>query len=422
MKNYEICIVGLGYVGLPLAIAFAKKYSVTAYDINKSRVLELKDNFDNTNEISSEDIYRAKNNIKYTHRHSDIEKSNVYIITVPTPIDSHNKPNLKPLIDSSETVGKALKKGDIVVYESTVYPGATEDVCIPVLEEISGLKFNRDFFCGYSPERINPGDKNRTVTKIMKVTSGSTKEIAKEIDELYKDIIEAGTFLVSSIKVAEASKVIENIQRDVNIALINELALIFDRMGISTHEVIEASSTKWNFIKFLPGLVGGHCIGVDPYYLSFKAEVEGYKPDLINTARLINDGMSKYVVDKTIKIMIKNMETVKNANVLILGLSFKENCPDTRNSKVIDIVKELQSYEVNISIYDPWVPRHEEEEINSLLIKNPIESRSKFDAIIIPVAHDEFKNFTNDDFKKLSVDEPIIIDIKNITDIKTWTL
>ncbi len=422
MKNYEICIVGLGYVGLPLAIAFAKKYSVTAYDINKKRILELQDNFDHTNEISREDIKNANKNIKFTHKQSDIEKSNVYIITVPTPIDSYNKPNLKPLIDSSKTVGKALKNGDIVVYESTVYPGATEDVCIPVLEETSGLKFNKDFFCGYSPERINPGDKERTVTKIMKVTSGSTKEIAKEIDELYKNIIEAGTFLVSSIKVAEASKVIENIQRDVNIALINELALIFDRMDISTHEVIEASSTKWNFIKFLPGLVGGHCIGVDPYYLSFKAEVEGYKPDLINTARLINDGMSRYVVDKTIKIMIKNMGTVKNANVLILGLAFKEDCPDTRNSKVVDIVKELKSYEVNISIYDPWVHSHEEDEINSLLINNPLESQSKFDAIIIPVAHKEFRDYTNDDFKKLSVDEPIIIDIKNITDIKTWTL
>jgi UDP-N-acetyl-D-galactosamine dehydrogenase len=256
----------------------------------------------------------------------------------------------------------------------------------------------------------------------MKVTSGSTEKIAQEIDELYKNIIEAGTFPVSSIKVAEASKVIENIQRDVNIALINELALIFDRMGISTHEVIEASSSKWNFIKFLPGLVGGHCIGVDPYYLSFKAEAEGYKPDLINTARQINDGMSKYVVDKTIKIMIKNMKTVKNANVLILGLAFKEDCPDTRNSKVIDIVKELKIYEVNISIYDPWVPVHEDEEINSLLIKNPKESQFKYDAIIIPVAHKEFRNYTNDDFKKLSVDEPIIIDIKNITDIKTWTL
>jgi len=353
--NNKICLIGLGYVGLPLAVAFAEKFKVIGFDINQSRISELEDGYDKTLEIEDDLLSSVKNNITYTSDIQDIKSCNIYIVTVPTPIDKTNRPDLMPLIESSKTVGSVLSRNDIVIYESTVYPGVTEDICVPELERSSGMKFNKDFYCGYSPERINPGDKERTVTKILKVTSGSTPDIAKLIDNLYKQIITAGTYLASSIKVAEASKVIENTQRDVNIALINELALIFDQMGIDTNEVIEAAATKWNFIKLTPGLVGGHCIGIDPYYLTFKAEEVGYKPDLILAARQINNGMSKYIADQTIKEMIKSGKTIKGSSILMLGVTFKEDCPDMRNSKVIDIIEELKDFGADIDVYDPWV-------------------------------------------------------------------
>ena len=341
MNNPKICIVGLGYVGLPLAVAFAEKFQVIGFDISNNRIKELNADHDKTFEIENSLLKSVKNNIIYTTDIQDTKDCNIYIITVPTPIDRANRPDLSPLIDSSKTVGKVLSKGDIAIYESTVYPGVTEDICVPELEKASGMKFNEDFFCGYSPERINPGDKEHTVKNILKVTSGSTPEVAKQVNNLYKQIITAGTHMASSIKVAEASKVIENTQRDVNIALINELALIFDQMEIDTNEVIEAAASKWNFIKLTPGLVGGHCIGVDPYYLTFKAEELGYKPNLILASRQINNGMTKYIADKTIKEMIKAGKLVKESNILMLGVTFKENCPDMRNTKVIDIIDDL---------------------------------------------------------------------------------
>tara|TARA_A100001015_G_scaffold55160_1_gene60607 strand:- start:174 stop:1205 length:1032 start_codon:yes stop_codon:yes gene_type:complete len=341
LKNYKISIIGLGYVGLPLAVAFAKKYKVVGFDIDESRINQLKEGNDITFEVDESSLESIKTNITFTANIKDAEDCNIFIVTVPTPIDSSNKPDLTYLIESSLLVGTVLKTQDIVIYESTVYPGVTRDVCVPELEKSSGLAFNKDFYCGYSPERINPGDKKHTVTKIPKVTSGSTPEIAKIIDELYNEIISAGTHLASSIEVAEASKVIENTQRDVNIALINELAMIFDQMGIDTNEVIEAASTKWNFIKLKPGLVGGHCIGIDPYYLSYKAEEVGYSPDLILTAREINNGMSRFIAEKTISELSKASKAVKESEILILGFTFKEDCPDTRNTRVIDIIKVL---------------------------------------------------------------------------------
>ena len=420
----KISIIGLGYVGLPLAYAFAKKgYDVIGFDINKERIQELLKGFDRTLELDKKQLTDIQNSIKYTFDTQDIKDSNIYIVTVPTPIDKNNQPDLTPLIKSSQMIGKVLKKDDIVIYESTVYPGVTEEVCVPELEKSSKLKFNHDFYCGYSPERINPGDKKHTVTKIKKVTSGSTSQIANKVDELYRSIIEAGTFKASSIKVAEASKVIENTQRDVNIALINELALIFDTMGIDTNEVIDAAATKWNFLPFKPGLVGGHCIGVDPYYLTFKAEELGYKPNLILGARQINNGMGKYIAEQTIKYMIKNDVKVKNADVLMLGVTFKEDCPDMRNTKVVDIIEELKEYDINVDVYDPWVdPNEKKKNYHHGIIKNPFKSDKLYDAIVVAVGHTQFKNLTKDDYKSISKKEPLILDVKGIVKDPTWRL
>ncbi|MDG2297240.1 MAG: nucleotide sugar dehydrogenase [Gammaproteobacteria bacterium] len=421
MKNKKIALIGLGYVGLPLAVAFAEKFKVVGFDISSSRIQELGSGHDTTLEIEDDLLQSVRSNITYTSSIQDIKDCNDYIITVPTPIDSTNCPDLTPLIESSKTVGAVLSQNDIVIYESTVYPGATEDVCVPELENSSGLTYNQGFFCGYSPERINPGDKEHTVTKIPKVTSGSTKEIAKQVDDLYKQVIVAGTYLASSIKVAEASKVIENTQRDVNIALINELALICNQIGIDTNEVIEAASTKWNFIKLTPGLVGGHCIGIDPYYLSFKSEEVGHKPDLILAARKINNGMSKYITDQTVREMIKAGKVIKNSNILILGLTFKENCPDMRNTKVIDIIEELKNLGANVHIYDPWVDPERERNKYSI-IENPLESSKQYDAIVVAVGHEQFKAYTNNDYSRLSNGESVLIDVKNVIKNPTWRL
>jgi len=423
MINYKIAVIGLGYVGLPLAVAFAEKYSVVGFDVNQLRVDELLEGHDRTLEIENDLLASVNSNILYTSNLQDANDCNIYIVTVPTPIDKANRPDLTPLIKSSQAIGEVISKGDIVIYESTVYPGVTEDVCIPEVEKKSGLKFNVDFFAGYSPERINPGDKNHTVKKILKVTSGSTSEIAEQVDKLYKSIVTAGTFPASSIKVAEASKVIENTQRDVNIALINELALIFDQMGIDTREVIEAAATKWNFIKLMPGLVGGHCIGVDPYYLTFKAEELGYKPDLILAARQINNGMGKYIAEKTIKEMIKAGCMIKNAKVLILGATFKEGCPDMRNTKVIDIIEELKDFGTVVDVYDPWVDTEEEKKhYHHGFIDNPFESEIKYDAIIVAVGHAQFKALKMTEYEKISKHDPVIIDVKGIVPNPTWRL
>ena len=419
----KICIIGLGYVGLPLAVAFAEKMPVVGFDINQSRIDELIAGHDRTLEIDDQLLKSVADTMQYTSNLEATKDCNIYIITVPTPIDKANRPDLTPLIKSSQAVGSVINKGDIVIYESTVYPGVTEDVCIPEIEKASGLKFNTDFFAGYSPERINPGDKEHTVTKILKVTSGSTPEIAQKVDELYKSVITAGTFLASSIKVAEASKVIENTQRDVNIALINELALIFDQMGIDTKEVIEAAATKWNFIKLLPGLVGGHCIGVDPYYLTFKAEEVGYKPDLILAARQINNGMGKYVAEKTIKEMIMAGKVIKGAKILMLGVTFKEDCPDMRNTKVVDIIDELKEYGTSIDVYDPWVDQDEEKKhYHHGFINNPFEAAIKYDAIVVAVAHKQFIQLTDLDYQRISADQAIIIDVKGAVQNPTWRL
>jgi UDP-N-acetyl-D-glucosamine/UDP-N-acetyl-D-galactosamine dehydrogenase len=423
MNDLKICVVGLGYVGLPLAVAFAEKFHVTGFDINISRIQDLTNNIDKTLEVDEKLLEKIGDNINFISDIKDAIDCDIYIITVPTPIDKANRPNLKPLTDSSRLVGKILNKDNIVIYESTVYPGVTEDICVPELENASGLRFNKDFFCGYSPERINPGDKEHTVTKILKVTSGSTPEIAKKIDWLYNQIIIAGTHLASSIKVAEASKVIENTQRDMNIALINELALIFDQMNIDTNEVIAAAATKWNFIKLTPGLVGGHCIGVDPYYLTFKAEELGYKPNLILASRQINNGMGKYIADKTIKEMIKAGKVIKNANILILGVTFKEDCPDMRNTKVVDIIDELKEFDVKVDVYDPWVNSDEEKKYYKHgIISDPLKNNKKYEAIIVAVAHKQFKKYTTKNFSQLCNKEEVIIDIKNIVKNPTWRL
>ncbi|MGD9716505.1 MAG: nucleotide sugar dehydrogenase [Sulfuricurvum sp.] len=422
-ENIHISIIGLGYVGLPLAAAFAEKYRVVGFDINPRRIEELQSGYDRTLELDEAQLKAASERLIYTCDIGDIADANVYVVTVPTPIDESNRPDLTPLIKSSQTVGKVLKKGDIVIYESTVYPGVTEEVCVPELEKVSGLRFNVDFFCGYSPERINPGDKEHTVKKILKVTSGSTPEIARKVDELYKSVITAGTYLASSIKVAEASKVIENTQRDVNIALINELALIFDTMGIDTNEVIEAAATKWNFIKLKPGLVGGHCIGVDPYYLTFKAEELGYKPNLILGARQINNGMGKYIAEKTVKCMIEADKKIKNARVLVLGVTFKEDCPDLRNTKVVDIIEEMKSYRCAVDVYDPWVdPEEEKHHYRHGIVADPFQSGERYDAIIVAVGHRQFKALGMDDYRSISSGEPVIIDVKGIVPDPTWRL
>ncbi|MBP7783917.1 MAG: nucleotide sugar dehydrogenase [Aliarcobacter sp.] len=419
----KICIIGLGYVGLPLAHAFSKKYKVVGFDINKPRVDELRSGYDRTLELTNEEVNESiSNGMIYSTNMDDIKDCNVYIVTVPTPIDSTNRPDLTPLIKSSQTIGKVLKKDDIVIYESTVYPGVTEEVCVPELERESGMIFNKDFFCGYSPERINPGDKEHTVTKILKITSGSNPAIAIVVDELYKSIITAGTYKASSIKVAEAAKVIENTQRDVNIALINELALIFDTMNINTNDVIEAAATKWNFIKLKPGLVGGHCIGVDPYYLTFKSEELGYKPNLILGARQINNGMGKYIAEKTIKLMIKAGKIIKDSNILIMGLTFKENCPDIRNTKVVDIISELKDYGANIDVYEPWIDEKDKGYYDYNFVENPFENSKKYDSIVVAVGHDKFKSLSQKEYDNIINGEKIIIDVKGIVPTPSWKL
>lgn len=390
-ENIKIGVVGLGYVGLPLAIEFGKKYPVIGYDINKNRISELKLGIDKTRESEKKDIFNSEK-LEFS---SDIEKlggCNVYIVTVPTPIDIYKKPDLKPILSASKTVGKLLKMGDIVIYESTVYPGCTEEDCVPILEHESKLKFNVDFFCGYSPERINPGDKERTLTKILKITSGSTPLIAQFVDKLYTSIISAGTYLASSIKVAEAAKIIENCQRDINIAFVNELALIFEKIGIDTTEVLEAAGTKWNFLNFKPGLVGGHCIGVDPYYLTYKAESLGYLPQVILSGRRINDNMGKYVANKVIKLLIKKNIHVHQSKILVLGITFKENCPDIRNSRVIDIIEELKEFQCKVDSFDPWADTEEvKREYGISLIKNLERELNYYDGIILAVSHQDFK-------------------------------
>lgn len=406
----KICVIGLGYVGLPLAHAFSSKYEVVGFDISKWRIDELSSGYDRTLELTENQVKEAiKNGMKFSLDINDIKDCNIYIVTVPTPIDKNKKPDLTPLIKASETVGKVLKKDDIVIYESTVYPGATEEDCVPVLEKFSNLKFNVDFFCGYSPERINPGDKEHTVTKILKVTSGSTLEIGKKVNELYASIITAGTHLAPTIKVAEAAKVIENSQRDINIAFVNELAIIFNKLGINTNDVLAAAGTKWNFLPFRPGLVGGHCIGVDPYYLTHKAQSIGYNPEIILAGRRLNDNMGIYVANQVIKLMIKKGHKIEGSKVLVLGITFKENCPDIRNSRVIDVIEELQEFGCNIDIYDPWADTKEvEHEYNLKLIKEL--DTSKYEAIVLAVAHNEFKEL------KLKTDENVVYDIKSILD------
>ncbi len=410
MKSATIAIIGLGYVGLPLAVEFGKKRKVIGFDINDSRISELNSGTDSTLEVEPELLAEATE-LSFTTDAENLKQASIYIVTVPTPIDEHKKPDLTPLIKASEMLGSVISKGDIVIYESTVFPGATEEECVPVLEKVSGLKFNHDFFAGYSPERINPGDKEHRVTSILKVTAGSTPEIANVVDKLYQEIIIAGTHKASSIRVAEAAKVIENTQRDVNIALINELALIFNKMGIDTLEVLEAAGTKWNFLPFRPGLVGGHCIGVDPYYLTHKAEAIGYHPQMILAGRRINDNMGKHVVSELVKAMLKKRIQVDGANVLILGLTFKENCPDIRNTKVVDIIDELKEYSINLDVYDPCAKSAEVQKVYGIeLIKKPKEKY--YDAIILAVAHDKFEIFSQAGFDNMVKEKSVIYDLK----------
>lgn len=403
----KIAIIGLGYVGLPLAVEFSRKYSVLGFDIDHERIQELKSGYDRTQEIAEDDL-KTVQGLAFSSSVQDLSAYNVFIVTVPTPIDDYKKPDLIPLLKASKTIGTVLKKGDIVIYESTVYPGCTEEDCVPVLEKESGLKFNVDFFCGYSPERINPGDKVNTLTKIKKVTSGSTPEIALLVNDLYSSIIEAGTHMTSSMKVAEASKAIENAQRDVNISFVNELALIFDRMGIDTTEVLEAAGTKWNFLKYKPGLVGGHCIGVDPYYLAYKAESLGYYPQVILSGRRVNDTMGIFVANKLIKLLIKKGHKIEGSRVLILGITFKENCPDIRNTRVVDVYRELQDFGMQIEVYDPWATAEEvKEEYGISLISKP---EGKYEGVLLAVAHEEFKKMNLADF---SNPDSVLFDLKS---------
>jgi len=413
-NNLKIAIIGLGYVGLPLAVEFGKVFETIGFDINKVRIEELLTGKDSTLEVESHELQEAKR-LRYTTNTNNIQSCNVFIVTVPTPIDGHKQPDLSPLVNASETVGRLLKKDDLVIYESTVYPGATEEVCVPILEQESGLKFNQGFYCGYSPERINPGDKEHRVTTIKKVTSGSTPETAIIVDELYQKIITAGTHMASSIKVAEAAKVIENTQRDVNIALINELAMIFNKLDIDTEAVLEAAGTKWNFLPFRPGLVGGHCIGVDPYYLTHKAHEVGYNPEIILTGRRLNDGMGSYVADQVSKLMTKNRIHVVDSNVLIMGITFKENCPDLRNTRVVDLVEEFEGFDCNVDVYDPWVDK--DEAVHEYGIK-PIDqpAEGKYDSILLAVAHDEFKELSLEQIKSFGKDNHVLYDIKYLLD------
>jgi UDP-N-acetyl-D-galactosamine dehydrogenase len=410
IQNTHIAVIGLGYVGLPLAVEFGKKYPTIGFDINQKRIQKLQVGQDSTLEVSNEELLQA-DKLSYSTSITDTNTCNVYIVTVPTPIDEHKQPDLTPLISASELIASVLKQGDVVIYESTVYPGATEEVCVPILEQQSGLIFNQDFYVGYSPERINPGDKTHRVTNILKVTSGSTPKIADYIDNLYKSIITAGTHKASSIKVAEAAKVIENTQRDVNIALINELAILFNKLDINTEEVLLAAGTKWNFLPFRPGLVGGHCIGVDPYYLTHKAQAVGYHPEVILSGRRINDNMGKYVVAQLIKALLKKRIHIQQADVLIMGLTFKENCPDLRNTRVIDIIEELQEYEINTHVYDPWVKyKDAKHEYDIDMIEKP--EIDKYDAVILAVAHEQFKQLSIDQIKRYSKTNSVIYDLK----------
>lgn len=409
--DISIAVIGLGYVGLPLARLFSTKYKTVGFDINKSRVDTLMNGHDDTLEVSDDLLKQAiKNGFICTSDINQIKNCNFYVVTVPTPVDQNNNPDLTPLYKASETVGKVIKKGDIVVYESTVYPGVTEDECIPVVEKISGLVFNRDFFAGYSPERINPGDKEHTVEKIKKVTSGSTKEVGKKVDNIYSSVIIAGTHLAPSIKVAEAAKVIENSQRDINIAFVNELSKIFTRMGIDTQDVLDAAASKWNFLPFKPGLVGGHCIGVDPYYLAQCAQRFGYNPEIILAGRRMNDSMGEYVAMEVIKLMLKKGIQVLNSNILILGFTFKENCPDVRNTKVIDVIKTLKTYNINVQVYDPWAESEKVFEEYGERVDN-ILPQQEFDAVILAVAHNEFEKL---DIKQLLKSNNVIFDVKGV--------
>jgi UDP-N-acetyl-D-glucosamine/UDP-N-acetyl-D-galactosamine dehydrogenase len=410
----KICVIGLGYVGLPLAVEFSKFYNTIGFDISKSRILELKEHHDRTKELSYDQL--ASSRLMATDQISDIMSCNIYIVTVPTPIDQYNRPDLSPLLSATRMIAKVLKKNDIVIYESTVYPGCTEEDCVPVLESISGLKYNQDFFCGYSPERMNPGDKERTVSKIVKVTSGSTPDVAKKVNSLYSTIVAAGTFMASSIKVAEAAKVIENTQRDINIAFMNELSIIFSKMNLDTKEVLDAASTKWNFLKFTPGLVGGHCIGVDPYYLTHKSESLGYHPQVILAGRRINDSMGAYVASSLIKLLVKRNYKINSSKILVLGLTFKENCPDVRNSKVVDIVKELQEYGCEISAYDPWAsPEDVKHEFGiEMSHQSCLDNLTNYTAIIVAVAHKQFHEI---EFNKLKHDHGVVLfDVKSMLD------
>jgi UDP-N-acetyl-D-galactosamine dehydrogenase len=408
ITNAKICVIGLGYVGLPLAHAFSSKYDVVGFDIAQWRIDELSSGYDRTLELDESQVKEClSNNMKFSLSLDDIKDCNVYIVTVPTPIDKNKRPDLTPLIKASETVGKVLKKDDIVIYESTVYPGATEEDCVPVLEKFSNLKFNQDFFCGYSPERINPGDKEHTVTKILKVTAGSTPEIGKKVDELYASIITAGTHLAPTIKVAEAAKVIENSQRDINIAFVNELAIIFNKLGINTNDVLVAAGTKWNFLPFKPGLVGGHCIGVDPYYLTHKAQSIGYNPEIILAGRRLNDNMGIYVANQVIKLMIKKGHKIEGSKVLVLGITFKENCPDIRNSRVIDVIEELQEFGCDITVTDYLADKDEVKHEYDLNLDNDV-NYDDYEAIVLAVSHDKYKNL---EFKNKN---QIVYDIKSI--------
>ena len=401
----KIAVIGLGYVGLPLAAAFSEKYEVTGFDVNAARIEELKSGYDRTLELSAEQMKKAiENGMKFSLNLDDIKDCNFFIVTVPTPIDKNKRPDLTPVVKATQSVAKVLKKGDIVVYESTVYPGVTEEICVPLLEQ-SGLKFNEDFFCGYSPERINPGDKEHTVTKIKKITSGSTPEVADKVDEVYRSIITAGTHKAPTIKVAEAAKVIENTQRDINIAFMNELAMIFNKMNIDTNAVLEAAGTKWNFLNFRPGLVGGHCIGVDPYYLTHKAQELGFHPEMILAGRRINDNMGKYAADQVVKLMIKRGVLINSARVLVLGLTFKENCPDIRNSRVIDVIEELRDFGCSVDVYDPWADEAEVKREYGIV---PLKSfdEADYDCVVIAVAHDKFKG--------LKFSKALVYDIKNV--------
>jgi UDP-N-acetyl-D-galactosamine dehydrogenase len=420
----RIAIIGLGYVGLPLAVEFAKKFFVVGFDINKQRINELNSGIDKTLEVENDHLKsvltvdpNATKGLYITDNVDALTQCNIYIVTVPTPTDALNKPVFTPLIKASETVGRVLGNGDIVIYESTVYPGATEEICIPVVEKASGLGYNKDFYAGYSPERINPGDKKHTVTKILKVTSGSTPEIANKINELYKTVITAGTHLAPSIKVAEAAKVIENSQRDINIAFVNELSKIFRLLDIDTKAVLEAAGTKWNFLKFSPGLVGGHCIGVDPYYLAQKAIESGYNPEIILAGRKMNDSMGGYVATETVKMMINNGATIKGSKALVLGITFKENCPDIRNSRVIDIVRELKSYHVNVDVYDPWASKEEvQDEYGLDLITTMDELKSDYNAIILAVSHNQFLNIN---LSQLKAESSVVFDVKSLLPFNT---